>query len=122
MSDTPQHAAYESGVVAAGAVITSPVMDLSNSDEVKILADNSAGGSDRTLKIQYLGPDGTTVLFETDITVTAATRKAAIVSAKGGMVPALPTGVTVLPLSPGRMQFQLAAAGAANGSLGVYGR
>lgn len=110
---------YESLGVAAGAAITSPVITSAKyCSSIGIFADNSGGGSSRTLNIDWLGPDGTTILYRRAVTVTNGTRGAVLVSPTATSATA--SGETVVPAMTGeRMQFTLAAAGAAAGSLEV---
>lgn len=113
---------YEKLGTAAGAAITSPVAKLDNCDEVSIFADNSAGAASRTLNIDWLGSDGTTILYRVAVTVTNATRAGVNISQRASSATAS-SGGTTIPLAPGnKMQFTLASAGAAAGSLAVYCR
>lgn len=114
---------WESLGVAAGAVITSPVLRTDFSTECVVVADNSAGGSSRTLNLQWIGSDGTTVLYQQAVTVTNGTRAIAQIGGQSSAAATLLTGITVMPVGIGRrMLFQLASAGAAAGSLAVYCR
>lgn len=115
--------------VAAGAVINSGTIGgaatytgggLQYVQHCVVYADNSAGGSARTLNINWIGEDGTTVTYQQAITVAIASRAIVSISPYAGTA-SLPTGFTSLPVRPGpRMSFQLAAAGAAAGSLAWY--
>jgi hypothetical protein len=65
-AQTPRIARYnEAGInVAAGAVINSAVLDLSNVSECTVIADNSGGGVARNLVANWLASDGTTVVYQ----------------------------------------------------------
>lgn len=107
--------------VAAGAVINSGTLTFLYADECTVLADNSLGGSARTLNINFIAPDGTTIIYQQAVTVAIATRAMVVISPSSAGTP--PTGVTVIPTKVGpTMAFQLAAAGAAAGSLSWYCR
>lgn len=119
---TPPYITTETLGTAAGAVITSPVLTLIGCDDVGVFADNSAGGASRTLNIDWLGNDGTTILYRRAITVTNGTRKAVSIT-RFGSASTAGSDETVIGQMPGmKMQFTLAAAGAAAGSLAVYCR
>jgi hypothetical protein len=119
---TPPYIQWEQLGTAAGAIITSPVLSFVSCDDVEVLADNSAGGVSRTLNIDWLGNDGTTILFRSAVTVTNATRAAINISRFASPVTAA-GGASALGQMPGaKMQFTLVAAGAAAGSLAVYCR
>lgn len=103
--------------VAAGAVINSGTQTLDTAVECSVYADNSLGGSARTLNINFLADDGTTIVYQQAITVALATRGVAVI-ARSVAAAAVPTGFTLLPTPPSKfMSFQLSAAGAAAGSL-----
>lgn len=105
--------------VAAGAIITSAVYNLDKVSECTILAENSAGGSSRTLNADWMASDGTTVLYRQAVTVTNGTRQLLVISPLANTA-SLPSGVTAVPAQTGKkMQFTLTAAGAAVGSLVV---
>jgi hypothetical protein len=110
---------FESLGVAAGAVIQTAVFDLSNVTECIAYADNSGGAATRALNADCIGADGTTVIFRVANTVAIAGRG---LTAWGSSVAAAaaPTGVVIVPGGTcKKMQFTLAAAGAAAGSLAV---
>jgi hypothetical protein len=54
---TPPYKQYEK-TVAAGAIITSDVIDVTGCDDVEVFADNSLGGSTRTLTVNFYASDG----------------------------------------------------------------
>jgi hypothetical protein len=117
---------FESLGVAAGAIIQSPVLVLGNSsagcEELVAVADNSGGAATRALTLDWLGSDGTTILFRASTTIAIAGRGFISVS-RSASGAAAPSGSAVIPAMPGlRMQATLAAAGAAAGSLAVYCR
>jgi hypothetical protein len=118
-AQSPRIARYvEAGVnVAAGAVINSAVLDLSNVSECTILGDNSAGGSTRNLVANWLANDGTTVLYSQSAAILTTARGLMVISPTASTA-SLPTGVTAVPATTGKkMSFSLSAAGAAVGSL-----
>lgn len=107
--------------VAAGAVINSGTLTLLYADECTVMADNSAGGSTRTLNINFLAPDGTTIIYQQAVSLLTLTRAMVVISPSAAGTP--PTGVTVIPTKVAPiMSFQLSAAGAAAGSLSWYCR
>lgn len=75
---------WESGAVAAGAVINSLVVDAKPLSEISVLVDNSDSAcvTDRDLVLKFLARDGSTSLFQTTIPVKQKTRKAIIVAAR----------------------------------------
>lgn len=110
---------FESLGVAAGAVIQTAVLDLSNVTECIAYADNSLGGATRALTADCIGADGTTIIYRVSNTVGIASRG---LTAWGSSVAAAaaPAGTTIQPgATCKKMQFTLAAAGAAAGSLAV---
>lgn len=110
---------WESLGVAAGAVITSPVFRMENVTECLVAADNSLGGSTRNVLVDYLGLDGTTILFRGTVAILT-TARALVGIGSVSQTASLPAGVTVFPVATGkRMQFTLSSAGAAAGSLSV---
>jgi hypothetical protein len=110
---------FESLGVAAGAQIQTSVLDLSNVNECIAYADNSAGAATRALNADCIGADGTTIVFRVANTVAISGRG---LTSWGRTVSAatLPTGVVIQPSGTcKKMQFTLAAGGAAAGSLAV---
>jgi hypothetical protein len=103
--------------VAAGAVINSPVYDMSKVSECTILADNSGGGVARNLVANWLANDGTTVVYSFTTVVAIATRGILSISPTASTA-SLPATVVAVPAQTGKkMSFTLSAAGAAVGSL-----
>jgi hypothetical protein len=118
-SQTPTIARHVSTTVAAGAIIQTAVFDLSNVSECIVYADNSAGGSTRALNADCMADDGTTVVFRASASLTTGTR-GAILWGNSVSAAALPAVTTIVPGGTcKKMQFTLAAAGAAAGTLGV---
>lgn len=110
---------WESLGVAAGAIIASPVFKLENVTECLVAGDNSAGGSTRNILVDYLGLDGTTILYRQTVAILTTARGLVGIGSVS-QTASLPSGVTVIPVATGkRMQFTLSAAGAAAGSLAV---
>ncbi len=74
---------WESGAIAAGAVITSKVVKGASLEEIAVLVDNTDAAcvTDRDLTIACLGEDGTT-LFATAVTVKSKTRKLVLIGSK----------------------------------------
>lgn len=108
--------------VAAGAQIQTVVTDFSACDDVEVLAENSLGASSRTLNIDWIAYDLTTVLYRRAVTVTNGTRQAIAIT-RFASAQSAGTNETVIGQMPGtHMQFTLTAAGAAVGSLVVYCR
>lgn len=103
--------------VAAGAVINSGTLTLDNTTECAVFADNSLGGATRVLNVNYLADDGTTIVFQATNTVAIAGRGVTILGRSVNAI-AVPTGAVIVPIPPSKfMSFQLAAGGAAAGSL-----
>jgi hypothetical protein len=118
-SQTPTIARHFSSTVAAGAIIQTAVFDLSNVSECIVYADNSAGGSTRALNADCMADDGTTVVFRASASLTTGTR-GAVLWGNSVSAAALPAVTTIVPGGTcKKMQFTLAAAGAAAGTLGV---
>lgn len=108
--------------VAAGAQIQTTVIQTASCDDVEVLADNSAGAASRTLNIDWIAFDSTTILYRRAVTVTNGTRQAVSIT-RWASGQAAGTNETIVGQMPGsRMQFTLTAAGAAAGSLVVYCR
>jgi len=74
---------WESGSIAAGAVITSKVVKGRSLEELAVLVDNSDAAcvTDRDLTVACLGDDGST-LFKTAVTVKQKTRKLILIGSK----------------------------------------
>jgi hypothetical protein len=118
-SQTPTIARHISTTVAAGAIIQTAVLDLSNVSECAVYADNSGGGSTRALNADCIGDDGTTVVFRGSASLTTGTR-GAVLWGNSVSAAALPAVTTIVPGGTcKKMQFTLAAAGAAAGTLQV---
>jgi hypothetical protein len=112
-------ARHFSSTVAAGAVIQTPVYDLSNVNSCIIYADNSAGGSTRALNADCMADDGTTIVYRASASLTTTTR-GAVLWGNSVSAAALPAVTTIVPGGTcKKMQFTLAAAGAAAGTLAV---
>jgi hypothetical protein len=110
---------YDSGTVAAGAVITSPTVDLKEVDDLLVIIANASGANTRAFTMAVLANDGTTL-------ATLAVRTVAISSTETIHIGpcAVATGITAgfaCPL-PEKVIFSLAAAGASNGRVTIFGR
>lgn len=110
---------YDSGLVAAGAVINSGVIDVSGADQLLVLVINS-GAAGRVISVSAYDDAGS-VLLDTPYapTVTAATT--ARYAFGNGVVATGLTGAMSIPL-PNKMSFSLAAGGAGNGRIVVWAR
>jgi hypothetical protein len=94
-------------------------IDLSNVNECIIYADNSAGGSTRALNADCMADDGTTIVYRASASLTTTTR-GAVLWGNSVSAAALPAVTTIVPGGTcKKMQFTLAAAGAAAGTLAV---
>ena len=147
-SATPLVTLYEK-LSGTSAVITSGVFNAQGMDDVLIETTFVESTSSRALSVNWLGSDGTTVLYTYSTTITAASGTAAIEigrnvsNANNGSTytasvvtttstsvtltnPSIVTTILALPIMPGRrMSVTLAAAsGATAGTaqLAVYGR
>jgi len=124
MSAAPQPAAvtrtvYDSGAVAGGAAINSPVLDTSRLGAITIRADNLAGAANRTLSVNLLEEDGVTVVEPLSQVVNLGTRGLfAIGPAVGAAGITAAWSVLVSP----RLSLSLALGGAQVGRLIVVGR
>lgn len=120
---TPPYRQYEKLNVAAGAIITSDVIDTTGCDDVEIFADNSAGGSTRSLTVSIYASDGTTVLWTAPVaSLTTGLRWAMNISRYASAQTASASS-TIVPHMPGpKIGAVLAAAGSAVGSLAIYCR
>lgn len=108
--------------VAAGAQIQTPVISTQSCDDIEVLVDNSAGGATRTLNIDWIAFDGTTILYRRALTFATTVRGAVSIN-RFASASTAGTNETVIGQMPGsKMQFTLTAAGAAVGSLVVYCR
>jgi hypothetical protein len=75
---------WESGAVAAGAIITSNIVKGSSLNELSVLVDNSDATcvTDRDLTVSSIAYDGATVLFSTAVTVKQKTRKLVLIGSQ----------------------------------------
>jgi hypothetical protein len=114
--------AYESGSVAAGAVITSPVIDASNLASITFTLDPGAAAT-RSLQVNCLAKDGTTVLFAFPAVSAATGAKVLVAMSSQNIQSTAPTGVTYWAVAPcQRIQAVVAASGAVAAQLAIYGR
>lgn len=117
---------YESGSIAAGAIITSPAKTFAQMKKALIVCDNSLNGSTtRAMTIKYLEADCATVAGQ--FTVTCANSGTnggfTFVQIASDQPGVSTTGLTQLPLDPPQcLQVSVAAAGAVAGQLSIYGR
>lgn len=112
---------YDSGVVASGAAITSPAVDVSSYTACTVYADNSAGGSQRLVNFVGYLADGTTQLTNGNNPGgggNAAVSTYAIFNIGVGISTYGVTNAGVYVLPP-KIVFTMAAAGSANGRLVV---
>lgn len=105
---------YDSGVVAAGAIITSPDVDTSQFSEISIVCLNSHSAL-RVLTVSFKAEDGT--LMHAPTGNCALTARTPFAVGHGA------TGTTTIPYSvPAKLSLSLAALGAADGRIWMYGR
>ena len=116
--------AWESGAVAAGAVITSPVVDAGRLSELVVLVDNSdAAAADRNVVVEYLARDAATVLYSATVACVKGARYLLALRATQPVPAAPPTGASILPLPlAGKLRVTLAAGGAKAAQVALYGR
>jgi hypothetical protein len=119
---TPPYRQYEK-TVAAGAIITSDVIDTTGCDDVEIFADNSAGGSTRTLTVSFYALDGTTILWQPPAASLTTGLRWAFNISRYASAQSAPASSTIVPHMPSpRIGAVLSAAGAAAGTLAIYCR
>ncbi len=117
---------WESGSVAAGAIITSPTMNLAGLSNVDVYVDNSLNSSTTgTLTAKWYASDCATLVYTQ--TVTAANSGTnggyTVASIDSSQIVLTTSGVTQIPIDPGYcMSFSLAAAGAVARQVNVYAR
>jgi hypothetical protein len=120
---TPPYVQYEKLNVAAGAIITSDVVSVTGCDDVEVYADNSAGGSTRTLTVSVYASDGTTVLWTAPAASLTTGLRWAINFSRYASAQTASANSTMVPHMPGpKIGAVLSAAGAAVGSLAIYCR
>jgi hypothetical protein len=119
---TPPYKQYEK-TVAAGAIITTDVIDVTGCDDVEIFADNSAGGSTRTLTVNFYASDGTTVLWTPPVASLTTGLRWAYAISRFASAASASTSSTIVPHMPSpKIGAVLAAAGAAAGTVAIYCR
>jgi hypothetical protein len=112
---------YNSGTVAAGAVISSPTLDVSGIREITCWINNTAGAVARITNVKVYADDGTTLLFAAQARSIAAAASEWLVLGTG----AVGNGSAVIPFPitiPRYVAFNIPAAGAAACSLMCWGR
>lgn len=111
---------YDSGTVAAGAVIASGALSVSQFSTLLIVAKNEDGGT-RALTMDVLLDDASTVL-KNDLAVrtVAATSEELIVIGNSAIATTV-AAVVAMPL-PTHVSFSIAAAGTSNARLTIFGR
>jgi hypothetical protein len=110
---------YDSGVVAAGADITSGLLDLSGVDSIGFVV-NNAGAATRNLNLLIYRDDGTTLLATLLLRAVAA-GATEVVNVGHGAINSGVSAAWSLTL-PTKVKVQLATAGAANGRVTVFSR
>lgn len=119
---TPPYRSYEK-TVAAGAIITSDVLDVTGCDDVEVFADNSAGGSTRTLTVSFYASDGTTVLWQPPAaSLTTGLRWAFNISRYSSAASASASSTIVPHMPSPKIGAVLSSAGAAAGTVAIYCR
>lgn len=117
-AESPVVWAYDSGSVAAGAAIDSTAQRAGAVSEITCLVNNAGAGA-RTLTVNWLADDRTTVLHTETASILAGTKPAVGIA----MYPQTSTGNFIMAIAPSRwMQFQLASGGAAAGRITCFGR
>lgn len=113
---------WDSGVVAAGAAIASPIFDLTDVKGLYVVADNSAGAATRNVTLETMLGDGTVIDTVTLRTVAIAAKERGVVGPQSGGALGTPALNFAYPITlPTKGRLNLAAGGAANGRLTVYG-
>lgn len=119
---TPPYRSYEK-TVAAGAIITSDVLDVTGCDDVEVFADNSLGGSTRTLTVSFYATDGTTVLWQPPAaSLTTGLRWAFAISRYSSAASASASSTIVPHMPSPKVGAVLSSAGAAAGTVAIYCR
>lgn len=119
---TPPFRQYEK-TVAAGAVINSDIIDVTGCDDVEVFADNSLGGSTRTLTVSFYMSDGVTVLWQPPAASLTTGLRWAINIGRFSSAQSASASSTVVPHMPSpKIGAVLSAAGAAAGSVAIYCR
>lgn len=114
---------WDSGLVAAGAAIASPIFDASDVEGLTIVADNSAGAATRNVTLETILGDGTVIDTLTLRTVAIAGKERGGVGPQSGGALGTPALNFALPITlPTKVRVNLAAGGAANGRLTIFGR
>jgi hypothetical protein len=112
---------YDSGTVAAGAVINSPVLDLTGIESVSVIAANATGGSARSLSMTVYLDDGTTQIASFGVATVNGNDTAKITVAPD-VTQFGPSVTSFSMVVPTKAKFALAAAGAADARVTVIGR
>lgn len=112
---------YDSGVVASGAIITSPTLDTSMAKELLIVVINSSGTNTRALTLDILTEDGVTTLKSALALRTVGTSATELIVIANAAVATVVTAVIAMPIPP-KLVLGLAAAGSSNGRLTIFGR
>jgi hypothetical protein len=112
---------WDSGIIPAGAQITSPVLDLRSFSSVSLYANNQAGAATRAFAYQAFRDDGVTVIYNSGPLGTIAAGAYGLANF-GPSVLAASATLGFNTTLPNRAQFILAAGGAANGRLTVIAR
>lgn len=119
---TPPYKQIES-TVAAGAIITVPPVDVTGCDDVEVFADNSAGGSTRTLTVSFYASDGTTVLWTAPAASLTTGLRWAMNISRYASAQSASASSTIVPHMPSpKIGAVLSAAGAAAGTVAIYCR
>lgn len=111
---------YDSGVVASGAIIATPIFDTTPYERLLVVVSNSSGASTRALTALVHALDATTGAPFSLITIALATVGTSTTSALH-VGPCSTTTNGDIPL-PALLKFSLAAAGSSNGRLTIFGR
>lgn len=118
----PSRIEWDSGVVAGGVAIASPIFDLTGVGGLTVVADNSAGAAIRDVTLEIMRGDGTVVDTVTLRTVAIAAKERGVVGPQSGGALGTPALNFAYPITlPTKARVNLAAGGAANGRLTVFG-
>ncbi len=112
---------WDSGVVAAGTAVPSPIFDVTDVGGLTVIADNSAGAATRDVTLELMRGDGTTIDTVTLRTVAIGAKERGGVGPQSGAL-GTPALNFAYPITlPTKVRLNLAAGGAANGRLTIFG-
>jgi hypothetical protein len=106
---------FDSGVIAAGAIIATPVLDVAPYERLLLVATNSSGASTRALTYNLYLDDGSTAVLTAGAIATVGTSSSTAYHIG-------PCSTSFDLMLPAAIKFTLAAAGSSNGRLTIFGR